>query len=163
MKNESLSFLPVSINITNRKILIVGGGKVAYHKASILSRFTSNAAVISPEFHEGFASLPFELVKKEYQKEDLAGIFLAYICTENQELNAQIKRDTEMLGVLASVCDNPSLCDFISPAIFKSSNVAIAVSSNAKDVCQAINIRNQIKDLVEGGKVNLEIKADDIL
>jgi siroheme synthase-like protein len=150
----------VSINITNRKILIVGGGKVGYHKASILSRFTSEATVISPQFHEGFASLPFKLVKKEYQKEDLAGIFLVYICTENTALNAQIKKDAEMSGLLASVCDAPSLCDFISPAIFKSGNVTIAVSSNAKDVHQSVNIRNQIKDLIEAGRIKVK---DDIL
>lgn len=160
---EDLNFLPVSINITNRKILIIGGGKVGYHKASVLNRFTSKATVISPQFHEGFNSLPFELVKKEYQKEDLTGIFLVYICTENEELNAQIKRDAEMSDVLASVCDNPSLCDFISPAIFKSSNITIAVSSNARNVRQSLNIRNQIKNLIEEGKISLEIKADDIL
>ncbi len=163
MEKENLNFLPVSINITNRKIMIIGGGKVGYHKASILSRFTDKAIIISPQFHEGFNSLPFTLIKKEYQKNDLENVFLVYICTENEELNAQIKKDADALGVLASVCDNPSLCDFISPAIYKKNNVTIAVSSNARNVHQSIYIRNQIKNSVEKGDISLEIKPDEAL
>lgn len=157
-KRENLIFLPVSINITDKKILIIGGGKVGYHKATILNRFTDKATVISPDFHDGFENLPFELVKKKYEKRDLIGAFLVYVCTENESLNVQIKKDSEQLGVLASICDNPVFCDFVSPAIYKEDNVTISVSSNARDVYQSINIRNQIQKLSAEGK--LIIKND---
>lgn len=148
MKKEDLIFLPVSVNITNKKILIIGGGKVGYHKATILSGFTDNVTVISPGFQEGFEGLPFTQVKKEYEKKDLEGVFLVYICTENEALNVRIKNDAETLGVLASVCDSPELCDFISPAIYKNGHVTIAVSSNARNVRQSIAIRNKICDCI---------------
>ncbi|MDR2774550.1 MAG: bifunctional precorrin-2 dehydrogenase/sirohydrochlorin ferrochelatase [Tannerella sp.] len=152
MEKEELMFLPVSVNITNKKILIIGGGKVGYHKATILSRFTDNVTVISPEFQEGFDDLPFTLVKKEYEKKDLEGIFLVYICTENEALNVRIKNDAETLGLPASVCDNPELCDFISPAIYKNGNITIAVSSNARNVRQSIAIRDRICDLIRNSR-----------
>ena len=155
MKREDLTFLPVSINITDKKIVIVGGGKVGYHKASILSRFTDKAMVISPQFHEEFDTLPFKLIKKEYSQEDLEGAFLVYICTENEELNAQIKKDAENKGVLASVCDSPQLCDFVSPAISKHDNISIAVSSNAQNVHKSISIRNRINELIERGDLGI--------
>ncbi|MDR1809768.1 MAG: bifunctional precorrin-2 dehydrogenase/sirohydrochlorin ferrochelatase [Prevotella sp.] len=137
-------FLPVSINITGKKILIIGGGKVGYHKASILSRFTDKAVIVSPDFHEGFETLPFERLKKEYEPSDLNGAFLVYICTENETLNAAVKTECERRSILASVCDNPALCDFISPAIYKNGDLTIAVSSNGKDVRRSIAIRNKI-------------------
>jgi siroheme synthase, N-terminal domain len=155
MKREDLTFLPISINITGKKIVIVGGGKVGYHKASILSRFTDKATVISPRFREEFDTLPFKLIKKEYSQEDLDGAFLVYICTENEELNAQIKKDAESKGVLASVCDSPQLCDFVSPAILKHDNISIAVSSNAQNVRQSISIRNRINELIERGDLGI--------
>lgn len=158
---ESLNFLPVSINITDKLILIIGGGKVGYHKASILHRFTNKATIISPLFHEGFSSLPFDLMQKEYDESDLDGAFLVYICTENEQLNARIKADAESMGILASVCDNPQACDFISPAIYKSDNVTIAVSSNAQDVYQSIAIRNQIQELVSEGKLIISKNIND--
>jgi siroheme synthase (precorrin-2 oxidase/ferrochelatase) len=38
---ENLQFLPVSVNITGKKIVLIGGGEVAFHKASIMYRFTA--------------------------------------------------------------------------------------------------------------------------
>lgn len=159
MKRKDLTFLPVAINITGKKILIVGGGKVSYHKATVLSRFTGEATVVSPSFHEGFHSLPFTLIKKEYSKDDLEGASLVYICTENEQLNGQIKRDAAERGVLACVCDNPHLCDFTSPAIFKQGDICIAVSSGARNVRRSIAVRNRIEALVENGE--LKIESDD--
>ncbi|GHT66950.1 porphyrin biosynthesis protein [Bacteroidia bacterium] len=150
------NFLPISIDITDKKIVIIGGGKVAFHKSAILSRFTPEATVIAPEFHPEFENLPFQLIKKEYEADDLNGAFLVYICTGNETLNQQIKTACGKRGILASVCDNPLLCDFISPAIQKEENMTIAVSSNAQNVRQAIAVRNQIQVLIE--KEILKIK-----
>ncbi|MDR2963434.1 MAG: bifunctional precorrin-2 dehydrogenase/sirohydrochlorin ferrochelatase [Bacteroidales bacterium] len=150
---QRATFLPISIQISGRNIVIVGGGRVGFHKATILRRFTDRVTVISPEFHEGFKDLPFECVEKEYEASDLAAAFLVYICTENETRNAQIKRDAERQGVLASVCDNPALCDFISPAIFKHENITIAVSSNGQNVRQSIELRDRIAQLVENEEI----------
>lgn len=142
-------FLPVSIRITGKKIVIIGGGNVALHKALLLSRFTKEATVVSPQFREGFQELPFTLVRKRYQSTDLLGAFLVYVCTENELLNRQIKADATTLGVLASVCDNPPLCDFTSPAIYQAGEISIAVSSNASDVRRSIRIRDRIQEWME--------------
>lgn len=141
-----MHFLPVNINIENRRILIIGGGRVGLHKAQILARYTDSATVISPAFRDGFDALPFTLVRKEYVPQDLDGAFMVYICTENSELNRQIKQDARQRGVLASVCDCPELCDFTSPAIFRKNNMTVAVASDAKDVRRSMKIRDAIAE-----------------
>ena len=153
---RELNFLPVSVNIAGRKILIVGGGKTGYHKASVLSRFTAEVTVISPEFHDGFGDLPFRLVKKEYERTDLEGAFMVYACTGNETLNVRIKNDAGARGVLACVCDSPALCDFISPAIYREANMTVAVSSDARNVRRSIAIRDRIRRLVQSGALSLQ-------
>jgi glutamyl-tRNA reductase len=153
LKKENLTFLPISVNIAGKKIVIIGGGKVGYHKAVILNRFTDKATVISPQFHEGFDALPFERIQKEYEKEDLRDAFLVYVCTENELLKKKKKKEADQSGILTSVRDNPPLCDFISPAIVKQDNGTIAVSSNAQDVYQSIDIRNRIEQYWGEGDV----------
>ncbi len=144
-----MNFLPININISGSRIIIIGGGKVGLHKATILSRFTTEATVIAPEFKEGFESLPFTLIKKVYEPHDLDGATLAYVCTENHELNRRIYDDAHERHVLVSVCDNPSLCDFTSPAIFRKDNMTVAVASDAKDVHRSMSIRDSIRDNFE--------------
>lgn len=156
MNREDLQFLPVSINITNKKILLIGGGKVATHKGTILARFMNQATVIAPEFTEAIKQLPFTFIQKEYDKTDLEGFFLVYVCTDNHELNRQIKEDAETLGILTSVCDAPLLCDFVSPAIHKVGDITISVGSNAQNASQSVDIRNQIKELIENGQIHIK-------
>lgn len=141
-----MHFLPINIDIENKRLLIIGGGRVGLHKAQILARFTDTATVISPVFREGFDRLPFTLVRKEYEARDLDGAFMVYICTEDGELNRRIKQDAQQRGVLASVCDNPSLCDFTSPAIFRKDNMTVSVASDARDVRRSMQIRDAIAE-----------------
>jgi precorrin-2 dehydrogenase/sirohydrochlorin ferrochelatase len=155
MTREDLQFLPISINVTNKKILLIGGGKVATHKGTIMARFVTNVTVIAPEFTEEIRKLPFTFIEKEYEKSDLDVFFLVYVCTGNHELNARIKADAEELGILTSVCDAPLLCDFVSPAIYKDGHLTIAVGSNAQNVYQSVDIRNQIKELIENGTIKV--------
>ncbi len=157
MKREDMNFLPISINVTNKKILLIGGGKVATHKASIIARFiTDNVTVISPDFTSEIRQLPFTFIQKNYDKNDLKDFFLVYVCTGDHELNRQIKADAEELGILTSVCDAPLLCDFVSPAIFKQEHLTIAVSSNAQNVYQSIAVRDRIAKLSDDGILQLD-------
>lgn len=157
MKREDLNFLPISINVTGRKILLIGGGKVATHKASIIARFvTENVTVISPDFTPEILQQPFTFIEKEYEKNDLKDFFLVYVCTGDHELNRQIKVDAEEMGILTSVCDAPMLCDFVSPAIFKHDHLTIAVASNAQNVYQSIAVRDRIVKLTQDGILQLD-------
>jgi siroheme synthase-like protein len=147
--------MPIAINISGKKIVIIGGGKVALHKATALSRFTAEAEVVAPEFHPGFDALPFRRIEKAYSPAALDGAFLIYICTGDEELNASIKSECERRGLLASVCDNPRLCDFISPAVCKEGDLTIAVTSNARNVKQSIAVRNRIQELAANKQLDL--------
>jgi siroheme synthase-like protein len=155
-KESDCTFLPVALNITGRRIVIIGGGRVGLHKATILSRYTHEATVVSPTFREEFAALPFTRVQKSYEPADLQGAFLVYVCTEDEALNRRIKADAEQRGILVSVCDNPSLCDFISPAIYRFEHICIAVTSNAREVRRSIRIRDRIKAWIEAHREVLE-------
>ena len=155
MNREDLLFLPISINITNKKILLIGGGKVATHKGQIIARFAQNVTVIAPEFTDEIKQLPFSFIQKTFDPSDLIGYFLVYVCTGDHELNQQIKEYASELGILTSVCDAPWLCDFVSPAIHKSGHITISVASNAQDVYKSVDIRNQITELINQGVIKI--------
>ncbi len=76
-----MEFLPINIRVSDAKILIVGGGKVATHKALILSRFTNNVTVLAPMISDEIKRLPFRKIEKEFSEADLDGVNLLYVCT----------------------------------------------------------------------------------
>ncbi len=151
-----MNYLPISIRIEGTRILIVGGGKVATHKAQILNRFTDEATVIAPEISEGIKALPFKTIERPFEEADLEGVNLLFVVTGDHELNHQIKQMAAQRGILTSVCDDPEACDFISPAIYREGNLTIAVGSDAEDVKRSIRVRNRIKERIENDELSIE-------
>ena len=150
-----MNFLPISVNIEDETILIIGGGKVAIHKIESLERFTHNIKVIAPEVVPEIRQRSFiEIVDKLYEPTDLSGHLLVYAATDDQALNSRIRQDGRRFRCLVNVVDKPSNCDFVSPAIYKKDHMTVAVSSNGENVYGSIQWRNAIRDLVEAGEID---------
>lgn len=149
-----MNFLSISVDIEGRKLLVVGGGRVGYHKACILAGYGADVVVVSPQFLADFSLLSVTLVKEEYSPAHLKDVFLVYACTESVELNKQIRQDAHAQGILVSVCNAPSLCDFISPAVHRQGDMVVAVSSGGTDVRRAVGVRNRIRELFDTGTIS---------
>ncbi|MEI6757754.1 MAG: bifunctional precorrin-2 dehydrogenase/sirohydrochlorin ferrochelatase [Chlorobium sp.] len=142
-------FLPLNIRIDDKKILFVGGGKIAMHKIQTVEQYTRNITILSPWISEELKAKGFVEIIKEYEKKDLEGFFLVYACTNDIEVNRQIKNDAAELRIMVNVVDNRELSDFISPAVFKQDEMTIAVSSNGQNVKKAVEWRNRIKEMMQ--------------
>ncbi len=156
MEKTALSFLPIGIRIDNADVLLIGGGKVATHKASILSRFTNRITIAAKEISGDLKDKGFTLVEKAYEPSVLDGHNIVYICTDDHELNRTITKDAHDKGLLVNVCDKPAESDFVSPAISLNGNITIAVGSDSKDVKRAIRIRNRINELIANGTLQID-------
>ena len=142
------NFLPVSIDISNQKILIIGGGESAYKKLMILKRFNANVEIIALEVSDKIKAAGVPYFETAYQKELLKGYLMLYSCTNNEWLDNQILKDGTEMGVLVNIHDKPELCQFVSPAIFKHGKFTVAVGSNAEDVYESIRIRNLLGEFL---------------
>jgi precorrin-2 dehydrogenase / sirohydrochlorin ferrochelatase len=145
-------FLPISIDISDEKILVIGGGKSALKKIQILQRTGANIEVVAQEIIAEVYSTGVKCVKKTYEKTDLVGYLMLYSCTNCDELDRQIAKDGRELGVLVNIHDKPELCQFVSPAIYQDGNISVAVSSNAENVQESIRVRNVLKEFLENQK-----------
>jgi len=145
-------FLPIAIDITNQKILVIGGGHNALKKILILQRSGARIDVIAKEIIPEIYATGVKCIRKSYEKTDLPGYLMLYSCTNHEELDRQILADGQELGVLVNIHDNPKLCQFVSPAIYQYGNISVAVSSNAENVQESIRIRNLIKEYIENQK-----------
>jgi precorrin-2 dehydrogenase/sirohydrochlorin ferrochelatase len=146
------NFLPISIDISDRKILVIGGGQTALKKIRILQRSGAIIEVVAENIIDEVLTSGVKCFRKSYEKSDLKGYLMLYSCTNNVELDRHIAADCIDSGVLVNIHDNPVLCQFVSPAIYQSGNISVAVSSNAENVQEAIRLRNQIQEYLENQK-----------
>ena len=146
------NYLPIAIDISNSKILIIGGGQSALKKIRILQRSGANIEVVAGNIIDEVYASGVICHLKKYEKSDLNGYLMLYSCTNNETLDKQIAEDGREAGVLVNVHDSPTLCQFVSPAIYRDGNLSVAVSSNAENVYEAIRVRNLIQEYLENLK-----------
>ncbi len=128
------SYFPFFVSLKNRKVLIIGGGKIAYHKLKKLLDFTNNIKLISLEYSFDMLELikkySLEYEQREYIKEDLVGIDFVIVAVDDRFVHKRVYDDSRELNIFVNSVDNQKFCDFIFPSIVKEKNLTIAISTN---------------------------------
>jgi len=151
MKKESQGpiYYPVSLNISGRKCVVVGGGQVALRKAKALLEHGADVEVISPELCPQLVKLSesgeIGILAREYQSGDLKEAFVAIAATDDSEVNQQMVTEARKDAVLVSVVDDAENSDFIAPSYLRRGEVTIAVSTSGRSPALARKIRTRLE------------------
>ncbi|MBU2522451.1 MAG: bifunctional precorrin-2 dehydrogenase/sirohydrochlorin ferrochelatase [Proteobacteria bacterium] len=144
-----MRYYPVSLDIQNRKCLVVGGGSVGARKVMTLLECGAIVTVVSPDVAEELLELAekkmIELKKRPYKPSDIDGIFLVIGATDNEKLNWQINKDAERQNKLCNIADRPEACNFILPSIVNRGNLVIAISTSGKSPAFAKKMRQDLE------------------
>ena len=141
-----MTYLPIALDIKGKSIVLIGGGNVALHKLKTLTQFTKNIIVVASEVLPVIETMDVEVINREYMASDLERASLVYACTNNRKLNQEIQGDARARGILINVVDDPSLSDFISPAVFQSEEAIVTVYTDGKNPVLSRDIKNFLKD-----------------
>jgi precorrin-2 dehydrogenase / sirohydrochlorin ferrochelatase len=142
-------FMPLCLDVRGKMVLIVGGGNVAARKLAIIRLYADLICVVAPEINEHILLTGVSIHKREYVSSDLDGVYLAYICTNNKDLNYRIGEEAQKRGVLFNICDDPMRSTFLSPAVYTRDTMSVAVSSNGENVKRSIRWRDKIKEIFD--------------
>ena len=137
---------PLLLDVTDRLVVIVGGGAVAVRKAvGLLEAGATKVRCVSPTFD---ADLPatVERVAGAYEPRHLDGAGLVFACTDQSEVNDAVVRDARRRGVLVSRADSDDETpgDFITPAKLRQGPVIVTVSAGSPAL--AVLIRDGIAE-----------------
>ncbi len=144
-----MKYYPVFLDIKGKDCLVVGGGNVGARKAVTLEKCGAKVTVISDRFSSGFDDLKRTGIcfkKKEYEKEDVKGMFLVFAATNNADLNQQIKIDASRLNIICNLADAPDNSDFLLPSIVDRGDLILAVSTSGSSPAMAKRIRQDLEN-----------------
>lgn len=127
-------YVPIMLNCSDRRCMIIGGGKVAERKIEGLAGSGALLTIISPEITESL----FHMVrrgeadwhKKPYERGDLEGAFLVYAATNIAEVNEQVVNDAKEKNIFVNRADSPAHGHFITPSTIRRGKLTIAVSAS---------------------------------
>ena len=154
-KNSPGSFnrflYPAFLDLTGKRCVLIGGGKVAERKAISLLRAGADVVVISPTLSSGLRTVKekgrITHIPRPYEDGDIRSAFLIIAATDSEETNSQIAADAKKLDKLLNVVDTPSLCSFIVPSVLSRGLLTIAISTGGASPALAKEIRKELQRL----------------
>lgn len=132
---------PIQLLIRGRRALVVGAGNVALRKIEGLLAAGADVTVIAPEIHPEVAELPIDIIERPYQAEEAGDYQLVITCTDDRMVNRQVFHDAEAAGVWVNSADDPINCTFILPAVARSGDLTLTISTNGKSPALASWLR----------------------
>ena len=142
------AYYPVYLNLVGRRCVVFGGGAVAEGKIPNLLDAGACVTVISPEATQSIQRAAqrgdLDWQAREYQPGDLQGVFLGIAATNVRQVNREISREAEQLGVILNVVDDPPLCTFIAPSIVRRGPVTLAISTGGASPALARKLREEL-------------------
>ena len=148
-KAAVVRYYPVNLDVRNRDCLVVGGGGVGERKVKTLLECGAKITVITLDATEQLKSLSSEghidLHIRGYQSSDLDGRFLVIGATDDEEVNQRVSQDASVRGILCNIADRPKACTFVLPAIVRSGDLVIAISTSNKSPAVARSIRQALE------------------
>jgi precorrin-2 dehydrogenase/sirohydrochlorin ferrochelatase len=139
----------VSLNLTGKICLVVGGGQVAERKVRSLLECGAHVVVVSPSITPGLVKLVREnklVYRKGYYKvSDLDGVFLVIGAANREEVNRQVADDSEARNLIVNIVDDQNKGNFFVPAVVRRGDLTIAVSTDGKSPMLARKIREDLE------------------
>lgn len=156
-----MAYFPAFIDLNNKKILIIGGGKIANEKLEHLLNFTSNIELIALNFTDEILlkikqnSLNF--IQNSYNKNIIFSYDIIIAAIDDINLQKEIYKDCKDNNILCNCVDLIECCDFIFPSYIKKGDLIIAISTQGKSPALARELRiflekiipNQIEDFLQ--------------
>ena len=168
--NEN-NLYPIFLKLDTLQTLIVGGGNVGLEKVQFILRQSPHAKIkiVSETFSAQIILFALEnkniqIAERRFVKEDLNGIKVLIVATNNVELNAEIHHLAQEKNILTNVVDNPMSCDFYTGAVMKKGSIKVAVSSNGGSPTLAKRLRDIFEealpdDVIESASMLKQIRA----
>lgn len=144
-------YFPMFIDLTDKKILVAGGGTIALRRIRTLLKFRADIRVIAPELCEELAQLEEEgkivAERREYFTPDIDGVQIVLAATDDHEVNRRIWEECRAAGVTVNVADDRSLCDFYFPSIVMTEDTVIGINCGGEDHAKVKETRIKIEEM----------------
>ena len=146
-----MKYYPLCLDISGKKCVVVGGGKVAERKVRRLLESGACVEVVGKELTPQLSAWKGEgrIVHCDSLYEDgcLAGASLVIGATNDGDVNCNIAQDARRRGIPVNIVDDPAQCDFILPSVVEQGDLQILVSTGGKSPALARKIREELEGL----------------
>jgi precorrin-2 dehydrogenase/sirohydrochlorin ferrochelatase len=135
---------PLLLDLTGRLVVVVGGGAVGRRRAQGVRAAGGRVRLVCLESRPvGAEWREVDWRTEAYQAEHLHGASLVFAAA-SPAVNRQVVADARRLAVWVNCCDEPAAGDFQVPAVVRSGDFVLAVSTGGAAPALARRVRQRL-------------------
>lgn len=140
--------LPVLLK--NPRILLLGGGSIAWRKARVLLDNQVDFSVLARAYDAEFSSLdlPGSRSTGEVDPDALAPFNIIVDATGDHQVEILLRKEKEKRFLLINSVDNPDACDFYFAALLNYGRLKIAISTDGSSPTLGQVVRDRISQVL---------------
>ena len=150
-----MSYFPAYLQLENKRILLVGGGKIAAEKLEKLLDFSKEIVIVAAVADEEVRWMAKEhclsLRIRPYRSREALEYDLVVVATDTVDLHRKIYEETRSSRVLVNSVDDTRYCDFIFPSYVKQGDLTVAFSTSGASPAFARQIRRWFEGVLPDG------------
>jgi len=125
--------LPIVLNVTGKKAVVVGGGLIASRKTETLIKANMQIDVFAKELGQDLMELKekgsINHFTRSIEESDFKNAVVGFGASNDKNINKEFYQLARLHDVPVNMVDDPDNCDFIMPAIVDRSPILITISS----------------------------------
>ena len=149
---------PANLVVRGRRVLVVGGGRVAAQKVAGLLECEADVHVVATEagpelgaLADGLAADPdaggsLEVEERPYAPGDTAGHRLVVTATGDPAVDAAVYREAEAAGIWCNSADDPANCSFTLPSRVRRGPLLATFSTGGRSPALSTWLRRRYAD-----------------
>ncbi|MDO4633295.1 MAG: bifunctional precorrin-2 dehydrogenase/sirohydrochlorin ferrochelatase [Eubacteriales bacterium] len=153
MAKSVAPYFPLFVDLSEKKVYVVGAGTIAKRRIRSLTDFTEHLTVIAPEVNPELLEMErqgrIRIIRKKYESPDIYDADLVIAATSDHAINDDIYRVCKERGILVNVCSDKEKCDFYFPGLARRDNVVAGVTANGTDHKKAKLATEKIREILE--------------
>jgi uroporphyrin-III C-methyltransferase/precorrin-2 dehydrogenase/sirohydrochlorin ferrochelatase len=141
------ALFPVFLRLSGRKVLVVGGGRVAEAKLPAVLATGASVTVVAPQVREGIAAAPVSVLRRPFEADDVEGAWLV-VAAAPSEVNRQVVAAAEERGIFVNAVDDPANGTAYTGGVLRRGGVTIAVSTEGRAPALAGLLREALEAVI---------------
>ena len=146
----ALAGLPVNLLVRGRRVVVVGGGRIAARKVEPLLDLGADVEVVAPEIGpdvRGWAEAGrCRITERAFRPEDVAGAWLAFTATGDRAVDAAVFAAGEAARVWVNSADDPAHCSFTMMSVVRRADLVVAFGTGGRSPALAAHLRRLLTE-----------------
>jgi uroporphyrin-III C-methyltransferase/precorrin-2 dehydrogenase/sirohydrochlorin ferrochelatase len=138
---------PVFLKLGQRKVVVVGGGRVALGKVRSLLSAGADVTVVAPRVSAELERAPVSIVKRPFRPQHLSGAWYV-VAAATGEVNQRVRAAAEKRRLFVNVVDEPERATAYSGGVVRRGDVVVAVSTGGQTPALAALLREALAGLL---------------